>query len=108
MMPALLLSGTASLLVSVLLHGLSLDVAGVADVALHGWLEAWLTLWPLLFPLVYLVNVAARKVRRLAAAPMTRQPGLGFADIAAVSEQVDAGQGFAVLRGLKPRSDYLA
>jgi hypothetical protein len=111
MMPALLVSGAASLLVSVLLHGLALDVAGVsgvAEVALHGWLEAWLTLWPLLFPLVYLAGLALRKARRLSAARRLRQPGLGFGDIAAVSRQIDAGQAHAVLRGLKPRNDYLA
>lgn len=108
MMPALLLSGAASLLASVLLHGLALDVAGVAEVALHGRLEAWLTLWPLLFPLVYVASLALRKARRLAAARRMRLPGLGFGDIAAVSRQIDAGRRHAVLRGLKPRNDYLA
>lgn len=105
MMPALLFSGAASLMVSVLLHGLALEVA---NVALHGWLEAWLTLWPLMFPLAYLINQAVRKARRLAAAGMQRQPGLGYADIAAVGEQVDAGHRLTVLRGLKPRSEYFA
>jgi len=105
MMPALLFSGAVSLLVSVVLHGLALDVA---DVELHGWLEAWLTLWPLLFPLAYLGSLAARKARRLATARMKRQPGLSYRDIIAAGDRVDAGHRLAALRGLKPRSEYLA
>lgn len=105
MMPALLFSGAVSLLVSVLLHGLTLDVA---DVALHGRLEAWLTLWPLLFPLAYLANLAVRKARRLAAVHAQRKPGLSCRDIAAVGVQVDAAHRLTVLRGLKPGSVYLA
>lgn len=103
MMPALLFSGAASLLVSVLLHGL---VIGAVGVELHGWLESWLTLWPLLFPLVYLASLLARKIRGLTAARMDWQQGLGYGDIAAVTEQINAGRG--VLRGLRPRHDYLA
>ncbi|WP_194722533.1 hypothetical protein [Noviherbaspirillum malthae] len=105
MMPALLFSGAVSLLVSVLLHGLSLDVA---EVALHGRLEAWLTLWPLLFPVAYLANLALRKARRLAAARAQRKPGLSYGDIADVGAQVDAAQRLTVLRGLKPGREYFA
>jgi len=105
MMPALLLSGAVSLLVSVLLHGLSLHVA---DVALHGRLEAWLTLWPLLFPLAYLASLAVRKARRLAAARAQRKPGLSYGDIADVGAQIDAAHRLTVLRGLKPGNQYLA
>ncbi|WP_151632642.1 hypothetical protein [Noviherbaspirillum aerium] len=103
MMPALCFSGAASLLVSVLLHGLAIDAVGVE---LHGWLESWLTLWPLLFPLVYVASLLARKIRGLAVARMDWQQGLGYGDIAAVTEQLHAGR--SVLRGLRPRHDYLA
>ncbi|MEC4720637.1 hypothetical protein RY831_15845 [Noviherbaspirillum sp. CPCC 100848] len=108
MMPALLLSGAASLLVGVLLHAVAPDVVDAAGVPLLGWQEAWMTLWPLLFPLFYLASLVVRKARHLAAVRMTWQPGLGLAEIAAVSRQIDAGLGRPVLRGLKPRNDYLA
>lgn len=108
MMPALLLSGGASLLVSMLLHAVAPGVADAAGVPPLGWQEAWMTLWPLLFPLFYLASLVVRKARRLAAVRMTRRAGLGFAEIAAVSRQIDAGLGRPVLRGLKPRNDYLA
>lgn len=104
MLPAFLISGMASLLMSLVLHAAG---TGGNEHLVTGWVEGWLTSWPIAFPLTYGAALCLRKASSLR--KMRAQPadGLGFADAIAVSSKVTKAHRLHVLRGVRPGNSYL-
>lgn len=105
MLPALVLSGLATLLVTALMHA-----PGSGPSARFGgaWMESWLIAWPIAFPIVYVLGSALLKLAASWSAPAARRAGLGFGDVADVSARVTANNGYTVLRKLKVKDDFRA
>lgn len=105
MLPAFLISGIASLVMSLVLHA-----AGTGDNEhlVTGWVEGWLTAWPIAFPLFYVAALCLRKVTSLLNKRMRPVGGLGFADVVEVSDEVTKVHRLHVLRGLHAGDPYWA
>jgi len=104
MLPALLLSGVMTFVITAVMHAMWTGISG------H-WLESWLTAWPIAFPVAYIAGPLLTRMSAVISAPAmraaeARQPGLAFGDIADASRSVTKRHGFAVLRGLKPAHDF--
>jgi hypothetical protein len=103
MLPALVLSGLATLIVTGLLQ------ESESARFLGAWMESWLIAWPITFPVVYVLGSALLKLAASLSAPSpVRHPGLGYSDVADASERVTAAHGFTVLRTLKVKDDFRA
>jgi hypothetical protein len=109
MLPALLLSGVMTLVVTAVML---LLWNGWAEHFGRMWMESWLIAWPIAFPVTYLAVPLLLKLAVAMTAPaaqgMTHTQGMAFSDIGKVSERVTAAYGFTVLRDLKLKDDFRA
>lgn len=105
MLPAFLISGMASLVMSLVLHAAG---TGGNEHLVTGWVEGWLTAWPIAFPLTYVVALSLRKVTSLLKKRPRLAGGLGFADVVDVSGEVTKAHRLHVLRGLRTGDTYRA
>ncbi len=109
MLPAVLLSGVVTLVVTAVMHlmwsGLTAHFPGL-------WLESWLIAWPIAFPVTYLAAPLFVKLASSLSAPAARTtpdtPGIAFNDIAAASERATAAHRLTVRRNLKDANDFRA
>lgn len=105
MLPAFLISGMASLVMSLVLHAAG---TGGNEHLVTGWVEGWLTAWPIAFPLFYVAALCLRKVSSLFKKRARAVDGLGFADVVKVSSEVTKAHRLHVLRGLHAGVPYRA
>ncbi|MFC7515195.1 DUF2798 domain-containing protein [Herbaspirillum sp. GCM10030257] len=105
MLPAFLISGMVSLVMSLVLHAAG---AGGNEHLVTGWVEGWLTAWPIAFPLTYVVALSLRKMTSLMKKGSQPAGGLGFADVIEVSNGVTKAHRLHVLRGLRACDPYRA
>lgn len=107
MLPALLLSGLMTLVITAVMHAMW---GTIADGFFGHWMESWLTAWPIAFPVAYLTGPAVLRLAAAISAPAAqaaaREPGLAFGDIADASRRVTRRNGYVVLRGLNPAHDF--
>ncbi|RJF97249.1 DUF2798 domain-containing protein [Noviherbaspirillum saxi] len=105
MLPAFLMSGIASLALSLVLH---LPGTGFSEHLASGWLESWLTAWPIAFPVAYVGALLLRKMKAATKSSSVSRTvaGLGWSDFAEVSQQVTAAHCLTVLRGVKATPSY--
>lgn len=105
MLPALLLSGLMTLVVTAVMHAMWGEST---DGFLVRWMESWLTAWPI----AYLAGPALFRLASAISAPAAQaamcESGLAFGDIADASRRVTRRNGYTVLRGLKPAHDFSA
>ena len=105
MLPAFLISGMASLVMSLVLHAAG---TGGNEHLVTGWVEGWLTAWPIAFPLFYVAALCFRKATLLLNRRVRPAGGLGFADVVEVSGEVTKAHRLHVLRGLHAGDPYRA
>ena len=105
MLPAFLISGMASLVMSLVLHAAG---TGSTEHLVTGWIEGWLTAWPIAFPLTYVAALSMKKVTSLLNKRSKPAAGLGFADVVEVSSEVTKAHRLHVLRGLRASDTYCA